>query len=192
MALIGNVPMFLGGGSDCILFSQRLDQFFEANGFEGDKKKSSLLIAIDKGTYEILQDSCHPLLLKDKTYEELIEMLKKQLVVRSPVFRERVKFYKARQSRNESIAIWYARIKKLAVECKFGEHFDMMLLDRFISGLRSTPILDRLCEEDKYVTIEKALKIATSTESSVTGKQNQNNDGGESSDEESGNKNSCD
>lgn len=70
-------------------------------------------------------------------------------------------FNNVKQMRGESIGSWFARIKKLSVDCKFEEHFDSILLDRFISGLRPSPILDRLCEENEdTLTLQNAVEMA--------------------------------
>lgn len=183
MAFIGQIPYFYGGG-DWTVFSERLDQFFEVNDIDDVKKRALLLTALDDQIYKTLRDLCHPQLPKDKTYAELIDLLNKQFVVRTSVFRERAKFYLARQYANESISNWFARIKNLSVDCKFGEQFDVIMLDRFISGLRATSILDRLCEEAEDLTIQKAVEIATSKESSSSGNQEPDDNSGDDDDED--------
>lgn len=62
---------------------------------------------------------------------------------------------------------WFARIKKLSIDCRFGGDLESILLDRFISGLKPSPILDRLCEEDETLKLEDAVAIATNKESSL-------------------------
>lgn len=169
MALIGELPVFYSGSSDWQVYTERLEQFFDVNDIAEDKKKALLLTSIGEDTYKTLRDVCHPVLPKNKTYNELIELLNKQYVVRTSVFRERVKFYTAKQYANEPISQWFARIKKLSVDCKFGNQFEAVLLDRFISGLRATPILDRLCEEEDTLTLQQAVEIATNKETSAAG-----------------------
>lgn len=168
MGLIGELPTFYGY-SDWQVYTERLEQFFEVNDIGADKKKALLLTSIDEVTYKTLRDVCHPQVPKDRTFDELVELLNKQFVIRTSVHRERVKFYTAKQAPNESIANWYASIKKLSVDCKFGERFDSVLLDRFISGLRPGSVLDRLCEEDEDLTLQKAVDMASTKESSSKG-----------------------
>lgn len=182
MALIGELPIFYSGASDWQVYTERLEQFFEVNDIAAEKKKALLLTSVGEDTYKTLRDVCHPLLPKNKTFDELIELLNKQFVVRTSVFRERVKFYTAKQYPNETIAFWFARIKKLSVDCRFGDRFDDVLLDRFISGLRSSAILDRLCEEDEDLTLQKAVEIATNKESSSLGGESHEDGGGNDGD----------
>lgn len=165
--LIGQMPYFCPGFSDWQVFTERLEQYLEANEIPAEKRKALLLTSIDEIVYKTLHDVCHPMLPKDKTYDDLMQLLNKQYIVRKSTHRERVTFYTAKQVRYETISAWFAHLKKLSVDCKFGENFDAVLLDRFISGLRSSAILDRLCEEDPTLTLAKAVEIATDKESTA-------------------------
>lgn len=171
--MIGDLPTFYSGHSDWQVYTERLEQFFEVNDIAGaDKKKALLLTSIGEDVYKTLRDVCHPQLPKQRSYDELLELLNKQFVVRTSVFRERVKFYTARQYANETIAQWYARLKKLSLDCRFGDRFEAVLLDRFVSGLRPGAILDRLCEEEAgadELTVQRVLEIAVNKESSAKG-----------------------
>ncbi|KYN21192.1 Uncharacterized protein K02A2.6 [Trachymyrmex cornetzi] len=63
------------------------------------------------------------------------------------------------QTQDEPIAKYYACLKSLAALCNFGSDLNNVLRDRFVSGLSSGKILDRLCEEAETKTI--ALKKET-------------------------------
>lgn len=180
MALIGEIPKFDSRDDDWLVYTERLEQFFEINDVPDEKKKAILITSISDDVYKTLRDVCHPNLPKTKTFDELCELLNKQFVVKTSVFRERVTFYNAKQMNGESIANWFARIKKLSIDCKFGDRFDEILLDRFISGLRSPPILDRLCEEDEEkLTIQNAVEIAVTKESAIKETHEDIYDGGD-------------
>lgn len=168
MALLGEMPRFHGAYDDWFVYSERLEQFFEVNDIPDEKKKAILLISISVENYKTLRDVCHPVPPKEKTFNELFDLLNKQYVKKTSILRERYNFYNARQKAEESIADWFARIKKLSIDCKFGEQFDGILLDRFISGLKPSAVLDRLCEEEvDSLTLHGALEIATNRESVV-------------------------
>lgn len=167
MALHGTFYRFSGEPNTWTVYHERLEQFCTLNDIHSDSKKKALLLnATDEYVYKILRGLCNPQLPAEKTYSELIALLNKHYVVRSSVFYERVKFYSVRQNAGDSIADWFAVIKSLSVECKFGVELDAILLDRFISGMVSSPILDRLCEEDEKISIERAVEIAKRLESS--------------------------
>lgn len=180
MALIGVVYRFSGVGSWSD-YHEGLEQFFEINQIHTESKKKALLLnAIETYVYEVLRGLCHPTMPKDKTYEELIVIMNNHYISRKSVFRERIKFYQAVQTVYDSISDWLACIRELAVDCKFGVNSDAVLRDRFVSGLRSTTIRERLYEENEDVTLEKCLEIAKCMESSLvikkTVKKNVNDD----------------
>lgn len=171
MTFFGELPHFYGDFGDWNVFSERLEQFFEINDVPDEKKRAILITCIGDDVYKTLRDVCHPALPKEKTFDELCELLNKQFVKKTSVFRERCNFYNAKQQANETISAWFARVKSLSIDCKFGERFDGILLDRFISGLKPSPVLDRLCEEDEdTLTIQQALDIAVTKESSTKDK----------------------
>lgn len=168
---IGEIPKFYGY-CDWDVFIERLDQFFEVNDIDGDKKRAILLTSVSDDVYKTLRDICHPVPPKQKSYNELCALLTKQFVKKTSVFRERYAFYNTKQFKDENIADWFARIKNLSVNCKFGDRFETILLDRLISGLRSSAILERLCEEDdNQLTLQSAVEIATVKESSTKGSE---------------------
>lgn len=79
MALIGNVPEFKSGKDDWSVYSERLEQFFEINDIPEEKRNAFLISSVGADTYKTIRDLCHPTLPKDKTFEELCDLMKKQL-----------------------------------------------------------------------------------------------------------------
>lgn len=168
MALIGEVPRYWGTYEDFPSFVERLDQLFALNNITEDKKKPMLINCIDQTIYVILRDICFPESPSDKTYEELCTLMEKQFAVKTSAFRERRIFYRAQQKEDESVQEWFDRIKKLSLECRLGGQYSSILLDRFISGLKSSAIVDRLCEEDVgQLKLEHALSVALAKEASI-------------------------
>lgn len=165
--LYGQIPEFYGDGDDWNVYYERLEQFFSVNDIPEDKRSAFLISVIGSYTYKTLRDLCHPVLPKDKPFEELCEQLRRQFSPQISVFRERSKFYNSKQEAFENVSTWYAKVKKLSVNCKFGSNLDLVLLDKFITGLRSGPILDRLCEEIETLTLREALDIAVNKESAL-------------------------
>lgn len=153
--------------SDWTVYYERLEQFFEVNNIPEEKRVGVLISVIGSYTYKILRDLCHPTLPKEKTFDELCELMRRNFCPQVSIFRERITFYRVVQEPRECITSWYRRIKSLSVDCKFGENLEVILLDRFITGLRSGPILDRLCEEKETITLQQAMEIALNKEASL-------------------------
>ena len=72
-------------------------------------------------------------------------------------------FHQRQQQPGESVAIYLAELRKLAVPCEFGETLDEALRDRLVCGLRDEAYQKRLLSEPE-LTLDKALQIAQSME----------------------------
>lgn len=165
--LIGNIPEFYCGSDDWNVYSERLDQYFAVNDIPDEKRSALLISVVGNDAYKTLRDLCHPILPKNKTFDELCQLLHKQYSPQVSIFRERIKFYKAQQESYENVSQWYARMKTLSIDCKFGDSLETVLMDRFVSGLRNPLILDRICEEDETLELAKAVELAVNKESAV-------------------------
>jgi Retrotransposon gag protein len=165
--IIGSLPTFNQGGDDWNTYAEILDQFFIVNNVEDEKKSAFLISCVGTETYKTLRDLCHPTLPKDKPFDDLSEILRKQFSPQVAIFRERTKFYNAKQLPAENVTSWYSRMKRLSVDCKFADNLESILLDKFITGLRTGQVLDRLCEENETLTLQQAVDIASNKECSL-------------------------
>lgn len=171
--VVGTIPTFSQSVDDWKTYSEILDQFFIVNGVDDEKKSAFLISCIGIETYKTLRDLCHPVLPKDKPFTELSEILRKQFSPQVAIFRERTNFYNAKQSPNENVTAWYGRLKRLSVDCRFGDTLEAVLVDKFITGLKIGQVLDRLCEENETLTLQQAVDIAVNKECSITDGNNQ-------------------
>ncbi|XP_062549814.1 uncharacterized protein LOC134214465 [Armigeres subalbatus] len=162
--LIGSITEYNSSRDDWNVYHERLEQFFEVNDISEEKRSAFLISVIGAEAYKSLRDLCHPALPKDKPFADLCELLRKQFSPQIAIFRERVKFYNARQDPNENVTQWYGKLKRLSVDCKFASNLESVLLDKFITGLRPGQVLDRLCEENEKLKLELALDIAVNKE----------------------------
>ncbi|KAL3279997.1 hypothetical protein HHI36_017505 [Cryptolaemus montrouzieri] len=67
---------------------------------------------------------------------------------------------------NHQMKVWTARVRSLAIDCKFGDELQVVFRDRFIMGLEKAPVRDRLFEEGKEKSFFEAVRIALSKEAS--------------------------
>ncbi|XP_053688497.1 uncharacterized protein LOC128737803 [Sabethes cyaneus] len=167
--MIGSIPEFNGSVDDWNVYQERLEQFFEVNEIADNKRVALLISVIGGDSYKTLRDLCNPVLPKNKTFDELCTLLRKQYTPQVAIFRERTNFYNARQEDYENVTQWFGRLKKLSVDCKFGENLEAILLDKFVTGLRTGQIMDRLCEENESLTLEHALELAVNKECAISG-----------------------
>ena len=75
--LFSQVKEFDGEKEECSQYMERLDHFFEVNKVANvDKKRAILLAVITPRTYKLLRNLLAPGKPKDKTYTELVGILK--------------------------------------------------------------------------------------------------------------------
>lgn len=158
-------PEFHENEEDWTIYSERLEQHFAANNItKGEQKVGILISGVGTTTYQLLRNLCFPDLPKTKTYDELNAMLSKQYSPQINIWRERKKFYEAKQEQQQSIAEWYASIRSLAINCRFGDSLTLILRDKFVSGLQPGEIFDRLCEESETEGMERMQQVALQKE----------------------------
>lgn len=78
-------------------------------------------------------------------------------------FHHRKKFYSSIKDINESVEEWFYRIQKYINGCDFGALKDVLLIDKFISGV-DTHLFGQL--KTTTLTVEQTLAIATSDDES--------------------------
>ncbi|XP_025419625.1 uncharacterized protein LOC112689958 [Sipha flava] len=129
------------------IYQEQLEQFLEVNKIKNDLRKSAFLSCIGQDAYKLLRDLCTPDLPKEKTFKELCLLMENHFTPKINIFRERNHFYAASQQESELIADFTARFRNLSANCSFGVNLESILIDKFVFGLKSGKIKDRICEE---------------------------------------------
>lgn len=119
------------------LYREQLEQFFVSTKVGDDMKKSVLINHLSPKTYKLLRDLCTPDQPKDKSYDDLCEILTTHFTPPVVVHKERRMFFRARRHENghETVNQWIVRIKNLATNCKFGDALVHNLVNKFVDGL---------------------------------------------------------
>ena len=78
-------------------------------------------------------------------------------------FRRRKLFHSARMDPNESVTDWYHRIKTLAKPCRFGNHLNALIFDKFVIGLNDS-LFEELCVSDEELSFDEAVDLALKIE----------------------------
>ena len=160
---IGHVEPFQPGTDDWEQYEERLQQYFQANGLEEDKKRAVFLTVIGAQTYSLLSSLVAPDKPSTKTYEDLTTVLKNHLKPKTLVIAERFKFHKRNQGENESVAAYMAELRKMASKCQFRDYLEEALRDRLVCGLRSGAVQKKLLVIDG-LTLQKAYEVAQGEE----------------------------
>ncbi|KMQ85400.1 hypothetical protein RF55_16084 [Lasius niger] len=148
------------GEDDWETYIERLELYWIANNITDDRKKAAILLTkISPETYTLIRDLCAPTKPKDKTFDEIVKLVTEHLCPKPSESMERFHFHQAKQSANETIAEFVARLKKLALHCNFTALEDA-LRDQLVCGVRDHDTKVLLFKEEK-LTFDLATKIAT-------------------------------
>lgn len=155
---------FKADSDDWVLYVERLEQHFVANKIDDNKIRVAVLLSsISESTFSLLKSLCYPEEPKQKTFQQLCDLLKTQYTSIKSVWRERIKFYQLSQD-TLSIAEWYAKVRSAAAKCNFNGNLEKTLKDKFVTGLNPGKILDRLCEEEETAPLNELYTLALKKE----------------------------
>ena len=180
MPTYGAIEEFSGVPEDWDSYSERLDQYFEANDLaeilllanssnqasynsRQNRRRAILLSVLGSKTYTLLRNLCLPQKPAEKNYNELIQLLKTHYSPKPSETIQRYKFNTRQRKPEETIAIYMSELRKLAENCNFGNVLNDMLRDRLVCGVNDAKIQRLLLMEDR-LTLDKAFKIACSQE----------------------------
>ncbi len=163
-SLIGQVEAFQPGVQDWEQYTERLEQYFVANGIADDAKKLAVfLTVVGAKTYALLSDLLAPAKPSTKSYTELKEVLKAHLQPKPVIIAERFQFHQRAQKAGEDVASYMAALRRLADKCSYGAHLEEALRDRFVCGLREATIQRKLLAIDG-LTLKTAYETAYGNE----------------------------
>lgn len=160
------------------IFIQRLENFFSIRGLTNEtdevmqKKRELLLHTMGTKTLQLLATLTSPDEPNTKTYNELVTLLQEHLQPKPSEIAEQNKFSKRVQQEGESIASFVTELKKLSKNCNFKcPHCDTTTIDvhlrqQFISGVRSSVLLERLIQlKPPHNTFKDCVDLAIAIES---------------------------
>ena len=142
---------------------ERFDMYLIANQITDEKRKQAMLIAgIGAAPYKLMRSLCQNK-VSDKGYGELIKIMLEHLNPKPNEIAERYKFHKRDRKPDESVSTYVAVLRKMSEHCGFGDRLNEQLRDRFVCGINSQRVLQRLIGM-RDLTLEKAIETAISIE----------------------------
>lgn len=155
-----NIAEFSPDSETWSVWKEKLEiHFCEINCTEENQKKAILLKSIGTAPYNLLHSLCSPATPVSKAYKELCGILSEHYTPPTIVFIERKFFHSATKADTETVSQWFGRVKRLALNCKFGANLDAFILDKFVMELPDK-LFDKMCEENESLTPNDALKKA--------------------------------
>ena len=163
---IGKLSEFDPTSDSVSAYVERANLFFEANEIAAAKRVAVFLSAIGGGTYSLLRNLLAPTLPREKTLDEIVDVLTKHYEPKTLVIAERFQFHRRNQAVGESVNEYVAELRRLTKHCEFGAYLDDALRDRFVCGLRSETIQKKLLTETD-LSFQRAVDIAHTMESAA-------------------------
>ena len=130
MALIGKVEEFQEN-DNWIEYAERLEHYFTANEItDNGKKRAVLLSSCGAKTYKLIRNLVAPGKPTDKSFAELINIVKNHLNPRPSSIVYRFKFNCRFRKQGETIQQYVAKLRSLSEHCDFRDHLEDMMRDR--------------------------------------------------------------
>ena len=171
MTTHGRIGEFNQQREDWISYSERLQEYFAANEIEAAAKKKAILLSIvGAETYQLMRSLAAPQKLTEKSYDQLVDLVKEHYQPMPSVILQRFKFGSRRQMQGESIATFISELRKLSEHCDYGATLDDMLRDHFVCRIANGRLQHRLLAEPG-LTLKKALELARAQETAEQGAQ---------------------
>ena len=144
-------------------YIERLDMYFEAcNVTDASRKRGIFLASVGKQTYQLVKNLLNfGELPKDKTYEELTDLISRHKNPTPPWQAERLKFLNRDRRPNETVSEYVAALRHLAGTCKFtSDEFDNQIRDRLMHGIRDSKMQIEMINVGTTVTLKTAMDAA--------------------------------
>ena len=168
MAMYGKMEEYTGEGEEWSQYVERIEFYFTANSIENTaenagRRKAILLSVIGGKTYGLLRDLLAPDRPSDKTYDEVVEVLKKHFQPKPSEIVMRYKFNTRTRKSNETVADYVADLRHLSEHCNYGASLENMLRDRIVCGINDESTQRKLLSESN-LTFQTAFDTAQGME----------------------------
>ena len=141
-------------------------QYFVANAIDTEaRKKDVLLTIVGSETYSLFRNLVLHAKPAHKSFDELVDVLKKHLNPKPIIIAVRYKCYQRTLRNGEALNRYLADLRKISEHCEFGQFLEDAIRDRFVCGVIDSSIRKQLLTEAD-LTLEKATSIAFSLEAS--------------------------
>lgn len=164
--VFGKVDEFDGSKEEWTQYVERVNHFFEANDIaDAGKKRAILLSVIGSSTYALLRNLVSPAKPGEKSYDELVSVLKDHYNPTPSETVQRSRFNSRFRKPGESVATFVAELRALAEFCNYGSSLDKMIRDRVVCGIMNGKIQAKLLAENpETLSLKRAVEIAQSLE----------------------------
>lgn len=154
----------LDSGDDWVEYSERFEMYLLANEItEENIKRAVFLSTIGGPAYKLLRSLVGDV-VKTTPLADLIKAMKDHLQPVPNAIAERFRFFKRDRKQGESVNEYITELRRLSEHCVFAAELNTYLRDRFVCGLNSENIQQKLLSM-KDLKLDSALTTARSYES---------------------------
>ena len=111
---MGQVGEHIDGKEDIASYIERVELYFAANYVEADYEVATFLALTEADAYGVLRNLLAPELPKDKSFNELKELLVSHYSPKPILIAESFKFHRRNQHESETFAQFVVELKRLA------------------------------------------------------------------------------
>lgn len=164
LRLIGRLESFVPG-ENFVNYIERVNNYFELNEIEDDRKKVRLLInVIGSEAADQVIDSLRPENYFEKTYAEVEAKCLKIFAVERNIIVERCEFNKRNQLESENVQEFSLALMTAVKYCDFGAFRNEALRDRFVAGIANADVRRELLKMKRESTFESMIEKAKEEE----------------------------
>lgn len=175
MATYVTLEKFIPAVEEFSSFIERVHYFFDAHKITDDaenakQRKGIMLCALGPATLDLLHDLMYPERPADKTFDEIVAVLKSHFEPPPNATLGGYKFLQCKQKKNQSIAEFVAELRKTAKHLDYPANFlERVIRDQLYSGVRNNEIREKIIEESlqapkQSLTLQQTIAIARNIE----------------------------
>ncbi|KAJ8027406.1 hypothetical protein HOLleu_32542 [Holothuria leucospilota] len=165
--MIGTLQQYNSDIETWTEYVERMEHFFDANEIaENEKRKAVLLSSVGPKTYKLMKTLLSPATPRDKTFTELVKLVKEHECPKPSPIVQRFKFNTRKQKERETVAEYVADLRRIAEYCEYGDKLEEMLRDRIVCGVKDIRTQRRLLSETT-LDFKKALEMAKAMETAA-------------------------
>ena len=168
---LGHIGEFQPDSEDWISYTERLQLYFVANGIDDRTRRKAILLSIcgpSTYMYQLIRDLLAPTAPTDKTFDELVSLVKEHQQPTPSFIVQRYMFSSRVQQPGETISVYLAQVRKMAQHFRYGETLEDMLRDRLVCGCGDKCLQYKFLA-DPELTFEKDVALAKSNETAERG-----------------------
>lgn len=169
VGLIGSIKELNAEKDDFDVWYELFELYCDTNQILADKRKSTFLTLIGANVYAAIRALVIPRKPRDCTIEQLVTAVRNYVRPPPSIVAERNKFHSRIQLESENVRQYLLELKKLSVNCEFGNGLAIALRDQFVFGIRDETLKKEIFKDRNpdYTRLMQIMEIWEGTRVSL-------------------------